>query len=56
MKPFDTVNRETLWKILGKLGFPDHIVKLIRSFHDNIEINAGGTLMETFKVEIGVKK
>ena len=30
-KAFDSVNRETLWKILGKLGCPDHFVKLIRT-------------------------
>ena len=37
-KAFDSVNRETLWKILGKLGCPDHFVKLIRSFHDEMEL------------------
>ena len=57
-KAFNSVNRETLWKILGKLGCPDHFVKLIRSFHDEIEVsvNVGGTLTDPFKVETGVKQ
>ena len=55
---FDSVNRETLWKILRKLRCPDHFVKLIRSFHDEMEIsvNVGGTLTNPFKVETGVKQ
>ena len=57
-KAFDSVNRETLWKILGKLGCPDHFVKLIRSFHDEMEVsvNVGGTLTDPLKVETGVKQ
>ena len=57
-KAFDSVNRETLWKILGKLGCPDHFFKLIRSFHDEMEVsvNNGGILTEPFKVETGVKQ
>ena len=55
---FDIVNREALWKILGKLGCPDHFVKLIRSFHDEMEVsvNVSGTLTDPFKVETGVKQ
>ena len=57
-KAFDSVNRETLWKILGKLGCPDHFVKLIRSFHDEMEVsvNVGGTLTDPLKVETGVQQ
>ena len=45
-------------EILGKLGCPDHFVKLIRSFHDEMEasVNVGGTLTDPFKVETGVKQ
>ena len=38
-KAFDSVNRGKLWQILGKLGCPDHFVKLIRSFHDEMEVS-----------------
>ena len=57
-KAFDSVNRETLWKILGKLGCPDHFVKLIRSFHEEMEVsvNVGDILTDPFKVETGVKQ
>ena len=42
---------ETLWKVLGKLGCPDHFVKLIRSLHDEMEVsvNVGGILTGPFQ-------
>ena len=57
-KAFDSVNRERLWKILGKLGCPDHFVKLIRSFHDEmkVSVNVGSIFTDPFKVETGVKQ
>ena len=57
-KAFDNVNKETLWKILGKLGCPNHFVKLIRSFHNEMEVSVkvGGILTDPFKVETGVKE
>ena len=35
-KTFDTVDRELLWKNLGKLGCPVKFVCVIKSFHDGI--------------------
>ena len=31
-KAFDTVNRSALWKILRKIGCPNKLVDIIRSF------------------------
>jgi len=35
-KAFDTVNRDGLWAILGKIGCPAKFVHIIRSFHDGM--------------------
>ena len=35
-KAFDSVGRQDLWKILGKVGCPDMIINIIRSFHDGM--------------------
>ena len=35
-KVFDTVNREVLWVILSKLGYPTKFVNLIHQFHDEM--------------------
>ena len=57
-KAFDTVNRMSLWKILGKLGCPDHFVSMIRYFHDGMEawVNIGGDMAGPIPVENGVKQ
>ncbi|CAI9716863.1 Hypothetical predicted protein [Octopus vulgaris] len=57
-KAFGTVNRAFLWKILGKLGCPDHFVSIIQSFHDGMEawVNVGGAMEGPIPVENGVKQ
>lgn len=32
-KAFDTVDRETLWKVLKLYGFPKRVVQIIKPFH-----------------------
>ena len=34
-KAFDTVDHETLWKALFEMGFPTHIIHLIKDLYDN---------------------
>ena len=57
-KAFDTVNREALWVILGKLGCPAKFVKLIQLFHDNMtgEVLVDGEPSERFGISSGVKQ
>ena len=57
-KAFDTVNRELLWKILLKLGCPQHFLSLIRSLHDDMNawVNFDGVLSEPISVANGVKQ
>ena len=57
-KAFDTVNRDLLWKILLKLGCPNHFVSLIRSLHDDMKawVDIDGVLSEPIPVANGVKQ
>ena len=57
-KAFDTVHRETLWKILRKIGCPDLFVDLIASLHKDMKasVSLKGELSKPFDVQNGVKK
>ena len=49
-KPFDSVNREGLWKLYLKAGYPLGVIKMIRSFHDGMMAGVSdlGTTSEAF--------
>ncbi len=34
VKTYDVVNRELLWKLLGRLGFPAKLMRLIKGLHE----------------------
>ncbi|XP_035692597.1 uncharacterized protein LOC118427066 [Branchiostoma floridae] len=36
-KAFDNVNREGLWKIMGKYGCPSKFISMVRQFHDGMQ-------------------
>ena len=36
-KAYDSVPRESMWVALSKLGMPDLLVDIIKSFHTNME-------------------
>ena len=57
-KAFDTVHRETLWKILQKIGYPDLFVDLIASLHKDMKasVSLKGELSKPFDVQNGVKQ
>ncbi|XP_047488449.1 uncharacterized protein LOC125038869 [Penaeus chinensis] len=57
-RTFDTVNREALWVILGKLGSPAKFSKLTQLFHDNMtgEVLTDGETSERFGITNGVKQ
>lgn len=57
-KAFDTVNREILWKILRKLGCPDHFTSLVESLHSGMQVtvNLKGELSSPFEISNGVKQ
>ena len=57
-KAFDTVNHETLWLILGKLGCLEKLIFILKLFHHDMKttLNIGGKLAEPFTVGNGVKQ
>lgn len=57
-KAFDSVSREGLWKLLSKVGCPDKIVNIIRSFHDGmmVRVQDQGNTSDPFPVTNGAKQ
>ena len=57
-KAYDSVPREALWVALGKLGVPDQLIDIIRSFHDNMKakLRLDGELLEEIEVENGLRQ
>ena len=57
-KAFDSVHRESLWKILQAYGLPPKIINLIKMFYNNFEcsIILGNTITEAFPVKSGVRQ
>ena len=57
-KAFDSVHRESLWKILRTYGMLPKIINLIKMFYDNFEYSVifGNTITETFLVKSGVRQ
>ena len=50
--------REDLWKVLAKLGVPEVLVNIVRSFHSNMnsEIRLDGELLEGIGVNNGLRQ
>ena len=57
-KAFDSVHRETLWKIMSAYGIPPKFIRLVKMFYDEVECSvvSGGGLTEWFRVKSGVKQ
>ena len=57
-KAFDTVNRAALWKILKKLGIPDIMLNVIKSFHKGMRASvvSNGNSSEQFGKTNGTKQ
>ena len=47
VKAFDTVNREIMWQLLGKIDMTPKIVNIIKSLHDvmraTVQVGSGST-------------
>ena len=57
-KAFDSLHRDSLWKILRHYGIPQKLVNVIRSLYENFECRVihNNQLTEPCKVETGVKQ
>ena len=58
MKAYDSVDREALWLVLKKFGFPDKIVALIQSLHEGMKarVTMFGELSEEFDIKNGLRQ
>ena len=57
-KAFDSIDRDTLWKLLQNYGVPEKIVTLIRNTYDGMtcKVTHAGRLTESFQVKTGVRQ
>ena len=57
-KAFDSVDRETLWKLLRHYGIPEKITDLIKCIYQDMKckVNHAGQLSESFEVKTGVRQ
>lgn len=57
-KAFDTVNRELLFNILGKLGCPAKFIRIIKKLYTNVQARLiiDGELTKAFEYNSGVKQ
>ena len=57
-KAFDTVNREALWTVLERIGYPPKLVSMIRLFHDGMtgQVLSNGNVTDAFVISNGVKQ
>ena len=57
-KAFDSIHRESLWRILQAYGIPPKIITLIKMFYVNFEcsIILENTITEAFPVKSGVRQ
>lgn len=57
-KAYDSVPREALWTVLRKLGVPEMMVSLIRSFHQDMcaKIRLDGRILDPIDVRNGLRQ
>ena len=57
-KAYDSVSREALWEVLGKLGVPERMIEIIKSFHHNMEasIRVDEELLDRIEVKNGLRQ
>ena len=57
-KVFDSVNRNLLWRVLGRIDCLCNLVNIIRSFHNNMSASIidSGASSKSFAVTNGVKQ
>ena len=54
-KAFDSLHRNSLWKILRSYGIPQHLINLIKAFYVNFECTVGDS-EKSFPVKTGVRQ
>ena len=56
-KDYDSVPRQTLWKVLEKYGMPEKMLNAVKSFHEGLhtEVRVGSTVTDRFEVRNGLR-
>ena len=54
-KAFDSIHRDSLWRILRSYGIPQHIVQIIQSLYTNFRCSVGNSNL-SFEVKTGVRQ
>ncbi|RUS79972.1 hypothetical protein EGW08_012273 [Elysia chlorotica] len=54
-KAFDSIHRDSLWRILRAYGIPEKIVLIIKSFYSNFRCRVGNS-STSFEVKTGVRQ
>ena len=54
-KAFDSIHRDSLWRILRAYGIPLHVVQIIKSFYQNFTCSVGSSSLN-FQVKAGVRQ
>ena len=57
-KAFDSIDRDTLWKIMKSYGIPDKFIAIVRAFYRNnrAAVLHGDSQSEMFEIKSGVKQ
>ena len=57
-KAFDSLDRDTLWKLLQHYGIPDKLISLIRNRYEDMACRVvhAGQLTDSFMVKTGVRQ
>jgi hypothetical protein len=57
-KAFDRVDRNMVWQVLNRRGFPHHLIKTIESLYKNtsIQINTGKKILGKFVINQGLRQ
>ena len=57
-KAFDSLDRDTLWKLLKHYGIPEKIITLISNTYDGMtcRVTHAGRLIDSFQVKTGVRQ
>lgn len=54
-KAFDSIHRNSLWRIVRSYGIPQHLIDIIKSFYVNFRCKVGNSSIE-FDVKTGVRQ
>ncbi len=57
-KAYDSVPREALWVVMEKMGVPEYLIDIVKSFHEGMEarVRVGEYLLDEIEVSKGLSQ